>query len=233
MRRDASGAGGVLDALTLETVMGQGEVAQMWRDYLLAAFAEINDVNARKIVLYLARHDPEQRDRDRIFAMVFRRIYGSEIQKVSQKEIEDDFKRQLDAARRRIARQRGQLAEHQVRYRLLAASLAGASLEDVVVGDVPTTIRKGRLHLDLPGSGARPAWLRCQASFPRRRTGGPLCPLASLQNLLLKLPGDRQIALELVPRVLSFDRSRVRIRAKPRDRSMVIPAPRAAEESLP
>ncbi|MCP4655567.1 MAG: hypothetical protein GY856_09135 [bacterium] len=200
--KDLTTKEGVLDALALETVMGRGEIAQVWRDYLLAAFAKVNDVHARKIVLYLAAHDPEERNRDqiredlkldmtdvelekrlhqlvmadiladgssnfhykglgdRIFAMVFRRIYGSEIQKVSQKEIEDDFKRQLDSARRQVAQQRGQLAEHRVRYRLLVASLAGASLDDVVVGDVPpdltldrfTTIRKGRLHLDLETS---------------------------------------------------------------------------------
>ncbi len=197
--KDLTTQEGVLDALAFETVMGQGEIARVWRDYLLAAFKQVNDVNARKIVLYLAKHDPEERNRrqiredlklemtdvelekrlhqlvmadiladgssnfhykglgDRIFAMVFRRIYGSEIQDVSQKEIEDDFKRQLNSARRQIARQRGQLAEHRVRYRLFVASLAGASLDDIVVGDVPagltldrfTTIRKGRLHLDL------------------------------------------------------------------------------------
>ncbi len=31
--------------------------------------------------------------------MVFRRIYGSEIEKVNMAEIEGDFKRQLDTAR--------------------------------------------------------------------------------------------------------------------------------------
>jgi len=200
--KDLTTKAGVLDALAFETVMGQGEIARVWRDYLLAAFAEVNDVNARKIVLYLAAHEPEERDRDQIrtdlkldmtdialekrlhqlvkadiladgssnfhykglgdpiFAMVFRRIYGSEIQKVKQAEIEDDFKRQLDSARRQVARQRGQIAEHRVRYRLLVASLAGAALGDVVVGEVPadltldrfTTIRKGRLHADLETS---------------------------------------------------------------------------------
>ncbi len=97
---------------------------------------------------------------DRIFAMVFRRIYGEEIQKASQAKIETDFKRQLDSAKRQAARYRGQAAEHRVRYRLLVASLAGATLADVVVGDVPpellldrfTTICKGRLHFDLETS---------------------------------------------------------------------------------
>ncbi len=101
---------------------------------------------------------------DRIFAMVFRRIYGVEIERVSAAKIEDDFKRQLDSARRQIARQEGQVAEYQVRYRLLAASLAGATLADIVAEPSPgwgaqemlgatldrfTTIRKAHFHLDL------------------------------------------------------------------------------------
>ncbi len=201
--KDLTTREGVRDALALETVMGKGEIARVWREYLLAAFAEVNDTNARKIVLYLARHEGEERSRrqiredlglemtddelekrlhqlvgadilaegssnfhyrglgDRIFAMVFRRIYGSEIEDLSPAEIEDDFKRRLDSAERRAARYRlsrpgGEAAEHRVRYRLLVASLAGASLTDIVVGDVPpeltldrfTTILKGRFHLD-------------------------------------------------------------------------------------
>ncbi len=57
---------GVREALAFETVVGQGEIARVWREYLLAAFAEVNDANARKIVLYLARHEPEERDRQQI-----------------------------------------------------------------------------------------------------------------------------------------------------------------------
>ncbi len=47
--------------------------------------------------------DPDFRYRgpgDRIFAMVFRRVYGEEIETVSAEAVEDDFKRQLDFARR-------------------------------------------------------------------------------------------------------------------------------------
>ena len=196
--KDLTTKEGVREALALETVLGQGEIARVWREYLLAAFAEVNDANARKIVLYLARHEPEERDRrqirddleldltdnelekrlhqlvkadiladgssnfryrglgDRIFAMVFRRIYGEEIERVSEDAIEDDFKRQLATARRQAARYRGVAAEYKVRYRLFAASLAGAELGDVVTGDVPpeltldrfTSIRKAHFHLD-------------------------------------------------------------------------------------
>ncbi len=196
--KDLTTKDGVREALALETVVGKGEIARVWREYLLAAFAEVNDTNARKIVLYLAAHEPEECGRDqiladlgldltdqqleqrlhklvkadiladgssnfryrglgdRIFAMVFRRIYGEEIERVSALAIEDDFKRQLDSAKRQAARYRGLAAEYKVRYRLYAASLAGAALADVVTGEVPpeltldrfTTIRKGHIHLD-------------------------------------------------------------------------------------
>jgi hypothetical protein len=139
--KDLTSKDGVRDALTLETVAGKGEIARVWREYLLGAFARVNDTNARKIVLYLAAHEPEERTRvqiredldlemtegelderlhqlvmadilaqgstdfhyrglgDRIFAMVFRRIFGAEIERVSVGEIDADFHRELASER--------------------------------------------------------------------------------------------------------------------------------------
>jgi hypothetical protein len=93
---------------------------------------------------------------DKIFAMVFRRIYGAEIERVSTETIEDEFKQQLDKARRRAARYKGVAAEYKVRYRLQAAALAGAALADFVTGSPPPemsldrfrSIRKAQFHLD-------------------------------------------------------------------------------------
>ncbi|MCP4592935.1 MAG: hypothetical protein GY842_19540, partial [bacterium] len=92
---------------------------------------------------------------DRIFAMVFRRIYGEEIDRVNAASIEDDFLRQLDTARRQIAWHKGLAAEFKVRYRLLAASLRGATLGDIVTNsqealtlDRFTTINKARFYID-------------------------------------------------------------------------------------
>ncbi len=198
--KDLTTREGVREALTLETVPGKGDIARVWREYLWGAFDRVNDKNARKIVLYLAAHEPEECGRDqimadldldmteqqleerlhqlvmadilaegssdfhyrglgdRIFAMVFRRIYGAEIERVSLASVEDDFKKQLDFAKRQAARYRGVAAEYKVRYRLQAASLAGASLTDVVIGEPPpeglaalgrfTSIRKAHFHLD-------------------------------------------------------------------------------------
>jgi hypothetical protein len=52
---------------------------------------------------------------DRIFAMVFRRIYGEEIERVTVASIDDDFKRELAAARARISVHKGAAAEYRVR----------------------------------------------------------------------------------------------------------------------
>jgi hypothetical protein len=188
---------GVREALTLETTAGKGAIAKMWSEYLLAAFPRINGTTSRKIVLYLARHEPEERTRrqiredlkldmpddelevklhqlvkadiladgasnfhfrglgDRIFAMVFRRIYGSEIEDLGVEEIEADFKSELATARRQTAYHKGAAAEYKVRYRLLMASSSGATFADVVTEGAPEgtlgpfrTLRKARFHLD-------------------------------------------------------------------------------------
>ncbi|MCP4662162.1 MAG: hypothetical protein GY856_42710, partial [bacterium] len=96
---------------------------------------------------------------DRVFAMVFRRIYGAEIDRVSVQEIDDDFNRELAALKGRLSVARGALAEHRVRYRLLVASLRGATLSDIGQGVEDTTpvgpftvIRKARFYVDLEQS---------------------------------------------------------------------------------
>ncbi len=201
--KDLTTEAGVRDALTLETVAGKGEIARIWREYLLGAFARVNDTNARKIVLYLAAHEPEERNRaqirddldltmtedeleerlyklvmadilaegssnfhyqglgDRIFAMVFRRIYGAEIERVSVGEIDNDFKRELAAAKGSISVHKGAAAEYRVRYRLLVATLRGATLADIdrdsqdldrALAEIRlgpfTVIRKARFYVD-------------------------------------------------------------------------------------
>jgi AAA+ ATPase superfamily predicted ATPase len=194
--KDLTTPEGVRHALALETVMGKGDIARVWNEYLGDAFARVNDVNARKIVLYLAKHDPEERSRaqiredldltlnegelekrlhqlvkadilaygssyfhykglgDPIFAMVFRRLYGTEIEQVDAEKIEDDFQRELAAARGQVRWHKGQAAEYKVRYRLLAASLRGATLADITDSEENlrlgpfATIHKARFYLD-------------------------------------------------------------------------------------
>ncbi len=210
--KDLTTEAGVRDALTFETVLGQGEIARIWNEYLQDAIERINDKNARRMILYLARHEPEERNRrqiredlgltmteaklekrlkqlvmsdilargssdfhyrglgDRVFAMVFRRIYGSEIDQVSVREIDEDFKQQLAGLKGQLSVYKGAAAEYRVRYRLLVASLSGptqggATLADVVRdSESPdrtpaktrlgpfAVIRKARFYLDQDAS---------------------------------------------------------------------------------
>ncbi len=93
--------------------------------------------------------------------MVFRRIYGEEIERLSISEIDDDFKRQLAKLKGQLSVHKGAAAEYRVRYRLLVASLSGATLADVVHNDSQdlvsspaaalgpfTLIRKARFYVD-------------------------------------------------------------------------------------
>ncbi len=64
--KDLTTEQGVRDALTFETVVGQGEIADAWGEYLAGAFDRINKKNSRRMVLYLARHEPEERSREEI-----------------------------------------------------------------------------------------------------------------------------------------------------------------------
>ncbi|MCP4664187.1 MAG: hypothetical protein GY856_53060 [bacterium] len=98
---------------------------------------------------------------DRVFAMVFRRLYGTEVEHLGEAAIEDGFKSELAALKGRLANYKGALAEHRVRYRLLLASLRGATLADIVPdapeADVPEAdvplgpfvrIHKARFYVD-------------------------------------------------------------------------------------
>ncbi len=64
--KDLTTRDGVRDALTFETVIDQGAIAKVWNEYLLDAVARVNDINAHRMVLYLASHEPEERTRKQI-----------------------------------------------------------------------------------------------------------------------------------------------------------------------
>ena len=200
--KDLTTRNGVREALTFETSKGQGAIVKMWNEYLLDAIRRVNDINARRIVLYLAAHDPEERTRqqimddlkldlehgqlekrlqqlvmadilaegstafrykglgDPIFAMIFRRLYGEEIEKVNAERIDEEFKQQLASIQGQVSWHKGQKEEYKVRYQLLLASLNGAKLgdlcapEDIQAGDIELTlgpfrsIRKSRFYVD-------------------------------------------------------------------------------------
>ena len=172
--KDLTSEDGVRDALTYETTTNQGDIAYVWGEYLAGAFGRINKINSRRIVLYLAKHEPAERDRDqirndleleltnealterlhqlvtadivapgstdfryrglgdRIFAMVFRRLYGEEIDRIGVEQIDDAFKHELASVKGQLSVKKGALAELRVRYRLFVASHRRATLEDIV-----------------------------------------------------------------------------------------------------
>lgn len=57
---------GVRDALQYETTYGKGYIASVWMEYIAEGVARINDVNGKKIVLYLAKHGEKEITRDQI-----------------------------------------------------------------------------------------------------------------------------------------------------------------------
>ena len=197
--KDLTSEDGVRDALTYETATNQGDIAYVWGEYLAGAFGRINKINSRRIVLYLAKHEPAERDReqirkdleleltnealterlhqlvmadivapgstdfhyqglgDRIFAMVFRRLYGAEIDRIGVEEIDDAFKHELVALKGRLSVKKGELAELRVRYRLFVASHRGATMGDIVTDPPPGDatpigpfkgIRKAHFYVD-------------------------------------------------------------------------------------
>ena len=64
-KRNLTSPDHIREILQFET-SSMGEITGMWMDYLQHAFSRINDRNAKKIVLYLARHGVEERNRRQI-----------------------------------------------------------------------------------------------------------------------------------------------------------------------
>ncbi|MDJ0836991.1 MAG: hypothetical protein QNK37_10775 [Acidobacteriota bacterium] len=57
---------GVRESLQFETTQGPGYTANMWWEYIVYAFGNVNKKNAKKIVLYLAKYGDEERTRKQI-----------------------------------------------------------------------------------------------------------------------------------------------------------------------
>ena len=57
---------GVREALQYETTFGKGFVAKVWMEYVAEGLARVNDLNGKKIVLYLAKHGNKEITRNQI-----------------------------------------------------------------------------------------------------------------------------------------------------------------------
>lgn len=65
-KKDLTSRESVKEILKFETTYLRGEIAKMWYEYLWSALDRVNDKNAKKIVLYLAKHGKEERSREQI-----------------------------------------------------------------------------------------------------------------------------------------------------------------------
>ena len=63
---DLTTKAGVRSALQFETTPEIGYIANVWMEYILDAFHRVNEINAKKVVLYLAKYHNESRTRKQI-----------------------------------------------------------------------------------------------------------------------------------------------------------------------
>ena len=173
---DVTTLAGVRAALQFETTFSKGHTANVWMEYIAEGISRVNDVNGKKIVLYLARYGEEERTRrqikedlslditdealadrlhvlhqadligagssdfhfkglgDPIFAAVFRKRYGVEIEQVTPAQVKADFEEEMKRARRRAAWYKGLAGEYRVLYFLLSAAHLSTPAEDVLHG---------------------------------------------------------------------------------------------------
>jgi len=83
--RDLSSRAAVRETLMYEITLPKGRIGKMWEEYTWHAFDQLNDHNAKKIVLYLARHGEETRGRDQIMADLGLEISDPELETLLHK----------------------------------------------------------------------------------------------------------------------------------------------------
>ncbi|MDJ0842364.1 MAG: hypothetical protein QNK37_38030 [Acidobacteriota bacterium] len=64
--KDLTTARGISRVLDYETSVESGDIAQMWLEYLATVIERTNDINTKRIVLYLAGYKGEERNRKQI-----------------------------------------------------------------------------------------------------------------------------------------------------------------------
>jgi hypothetical protein len=187
---------GVRAAMQFETTLGKGYIAQIWMEYIAAAFDRVNELNAKKVVLYLAKWGDTERDRkqiledlqldltdselerrlykmvkadmiargssgyhyrglgDPVFAAIFRKIYGPEIELVGSKQVVDDFEKEMTQLKQKTAWFKGLGGEYKVRYHLTVAIERGIPLADLVFNPTPgltlarfSSLKKDHIYL--------------------------------------------------------------------------------------
>lgn len=79
--KDLSGIDGLTETLGFETMDDQGEIKLTWMTYLAAAFQQVNDKNAKNIVLYLCKHKDREVTRKELLDALQLDMTDSELEK--------------------------------------------------------------------------------------------------------------------------------------------------------
>ena len=64
--KDLTSIPSIIETLKYETTYPTGRIAKMWLEYIWDAIEKVNDKNAKKIILYLAKYGEEERTREQI-----------------------------------------------------------------------------------------------------------------------------------------------------------------------
>ncbi len=89
--RDLTSRDAIRETLTYELTDDNGEIRRMWLEYTWYAFDKLNDKNAKKIVLYLARHRGEERSRKQILEDLGLDITDRELEQLLHKLVRMDM----------------------------------------------------------------------------------------------------------------------------------------------
>ncbi|MDJ0835319.1 MAG: hypothetical protein QNK37_02320 [Acidobacteriota bacterium] len=89
--KDLSTIEGVRRVLDYETTIPQGRLAKLWFEYLANVIERTNDTNAKRIVLYLAKHGTEERNREQITQDLGLELTDRELDNLLQKLVAADI----------------------------------------------------------------------------------------------------------------------------------------------
>jgi hypothetical protein len=79
--KDFSSEQGVLDVLDFETLNKRGDIRETWLEYILSSIDRINDMNGKKIILYLCQHKDKMIPRDQIATALNLEMKNGELEK--------------------------------------------------------------------------------------------------------------------------------------------------------
>ncbi|MCP4149622.1 MAG: hypothetical protein GY757_17885, partial [bacterium] len=92
--RDLATADGFIRTLEFETLDKEGEIKSTWMEYVTKAFSQINDINAKNIVLYLCKHRDREVTRKELLEQLHLDMTDAELEKRLKALVKADIIRQ-------------------------------------------------------------------------------------------------------------------------------------------